>query len=158
MALRLDWPEVVLSGMVRHQLELEQMCHECKKRYCTAQAGLCETCGKVIKLDMARHVANQHMELAWLCRCPVPWYTIWKGMPQDCIDHICGWLMRCRLRLRWLIWDVTSRHGRFPGLYGDTPCVRWYQECQQMLCCLAGKGSGWYIDIVSIVDTAHTSP
>ena len=31
MALRLDWPAVVLSGMVRHQLELEQMRHECKK-------------------------------------------------------------------------------------------------------------------------------
>ena len=31
MALRLAWPAVVLSGMVRHQLELEQMCHQCKK-------------------------------------------------------------------------------------------------------------------------------
>ena len=31
MALHLDWPAVVLSGMVRHQLELKQMCHECKK-------------------------------------------------------------------------------------------------------------------------------
>ena len=31
MALCLDWPVVVLSGMVRHQLELEQMRHECKK-------------------------------------------------------------------------------------------------------------------------------
>ena len=31
MALRLVWPAVVLSGMVRHQLELEQMCHQCKK-------------------------------------------------------------------------------------------------------------------------------
>ena len=31
MALHLDWPAVVLSGMIRHQLELEQMHHECKK-------------------------------------------------------------------------------------------------------------------------------
>ena len=43
---------------------------------------------KVIKLDMAQHVANQHLELAQLWRCPVSWCTIWKGTPQDCIDHM----------------------------------------------------------------------
>ena len=88
MAFRLDWPVVVLSGMVRHQLGLEQMRHECKKRFCNAQTGLCATCGKVIKLDMARHVANQNLELAQLWRCPVSWCTMWKGTPQDCIDHM----------------------------------------------------------------------
>ena len=53
MALHLDWPAVVLSGMIRHQLELEHMRHKCKKRFCNAQTGLWATCGKVIKLDMA---------------------------------------------------------------------------------------------------------
>ena len=37
---------------------------------------------------MARHVANYHLELPQLWRCPVSWCTIWKGMPQDCIDQI----------------------------------------------------------------------
>ena len=32
-ALRLDWPAVIMSGMTRHQLEMEQLRHECKKRY-----------------------------------------------------------------------------------------------------------------------------
>ena len=31
MALHLDCSAMVLSGMIRHQLELEQMHHECKK-------------------------------------------------------------------------------------------------------------------------------
>ena len=65
MALHLDWPAVVLSGMIRHQLELEQMRHECKKRFCDAQTGLCATCGKVIKLDMARYVVNQQLAQLW---------------------------------------------------------------------------------------------
>ena len=86
-ALRLDWSAVIMSGMTRHQLELEQMRQECKKRYRRAQTGLCTFCGKVIRLDLARHVANYHLELAQLCRCPVSWCTIWKGTPQDCIDH-----------------------------------------------------------------------
>ena len=53
VALRLDWPAVILSGMIRQQLELEQMRHECKKRFHHTQTGLRATCGKVIRLDMA---------------------------------------------------------------------------------------------------------
>ena len=87
-ALRLDWPAVVLSGMVRHQLDLEQMRHKCKKRYHLAQSGLCTFCGNIIRLDMARYVANYQLELAQLWRCPVSWCTIWRGTPQDCIDHM----------------------------------------------------------------------
>ena len=30
-ALHQDWPAVVILGMTRHQLELEQMRHDCKK-------------------------------------------------------------------------------------------------------------------------------
>ena len=53
VALRLDWPAVILSGMIRQQLELEQMRHKCKKRFHHTQTGLRATCGKVIRLDMA---------------------------------------------------------------------------------------------------------
>ena len=86
--LRLQWPVFVVSGMVRHQQKLEQLCHACKKRYRGVQAGLCSFCGRVIRLDMARHVANYHLELAQLWRCHVSWCTQWKGTPQDCVDHI----------------------------------------------------------------------
>ena len=87
-SLRLDWLLAVLSKMIRHQLDLEQLRHDCKMRYQHAQSGLCPSCGKFIRLDMGRHVASYHLELAQLWRCPVSWCTIWRGSPQDCIDHM----------------------------------------------------------------------
>ena len=39
-------------------------------------------------LNMFRHVANYHLKLGQLWRCPVSWCTQWKGTSQDCIDHI----------------------------------------------------------------------
>ena len=59
-----------------------------QKRYRGSQADGCSYCGKRIKLDMARHVANYHLKLAQLWRCPVSWCTAWKGTPQDCMDHL----------------------------------------------------------------------
>ena len=37
-----------------------------------------------------RHVATYHLDLGELWRCPVSWCTVWKGMPQDCMDHVRG--------------------------------------------------------------------
>ena len=42
----------------------------------------------IIKTDMYRHVARRHLQLAQLWRCPVSWCTVWKGAPQDLMDHI----------------------------------------------------------------------
>ena len=39
---------------------------------------------------MYQHVARFHLDLAQLWRCPVSWCTVWKGTPQDCMDHIRG--------------------------------------------------------------------
>ena len=49
---------------------------------------MCSFCGNRIKLDMSRNVANYHLKLAQLWRCPVSWYTIWNRTPQDCMDHL----------------------------------------------------------------------
>ena len=87
-ALRQQWPDLVISGMTNRQLELEELRQTCKKKYCGAPTGLCTFCGKVIRLDMFRHVANYHLKLGQLWRCPVSWCTQWKGTPQDCINHI----------------------------------------------------------------------
>ena len=70
--LRLQWPVPVVSGMTRLQPELEQLRHDCKKRHCGTQADMCSFCRKRIKLDMSRHVANYHLELAQLWCCLVP--------------------------------------------------------------------------------------
>ena len=37
-----------------------------------------------------RHIAKFHLDLAQLLRCPVSWCTVWKGTPQDCMDHVRG--------------------------------------------------------------------
>ena len=87
-ALRQLWPTLVVSGMTQRQLELEQLHRTCKNKYSGSPMGLCTFCGKVIKLDLFRHVANYHLELVQLWRCPVAWCTHWKGTPQDCVDHI----------------------------------------------------------------------
>ena len=39
---------------------------------------------------MYRHVSTFHLDLVQLWRCPVSWCTVWKGTPQDCMDHVRG--------------------------------------------------------------------
>ena len=39
-------------------------------------------------MDLGKHIAFYHLELAQLWRCPVMWCTVWKGTAQDCIDHM----------------------------------------------------------------------
>ena len=88
-ALRQQWLDfIVINSITNHQLELEELRRRYKKKYRGTRTGLCTFCGKVIRLDMFRHVANYHLKLGQLCRCPVSWCTQWKGTLQDCIDHI----------------------------------------------------------------------
>ena len=64
----------------------------------------CVYCGIWIKCDMYRHVARFHLDLAQLWRCPVSWCTVWKGTPQDCMDHIWGRMMfRGKLSPPWTV-------------------------------------------------------
>ena len=61
---------------------------EAKQRFRQTRPSSCVYCGTWIKFDMYRHVAKFHLDLAQLWRCPVSWCTVWKGTPQDCMDHI----------------------------------------------------------------------
>ena len=86
--LRLDWPRAIFTFMGRYQVDLEHLCRECRERFGSTQSGLCTFCGKYIQQNLGRHVACYHMDLAQLWWCPVTWCTVWRGMPQDCIDHM----------------------------------------------------------------------
>ena len=66
----------------------DQMRKECWERYGSTQSGKCTTCGKHIQMNLGKHVALYHMELAQLSRCPVSWCTVWKGTAQNCVDHM----------------------------------------------------------------------
>ena len=85
--LRLDWPKALFTFMGRYQLDLERLRRECRERFGHTQSGLCTFCGKYIQQNLGRHVACYHMDLAQLWWCPVTWCTVWRGTPQDSIDH-----------------------------------------------------------------------
>ena len=86
--LRLDWPKELFNFVGRYQLELEQMRKECRDRFEGISSGACPTCEKFIQVNLGRHVALYHLDLAQLWRCPVGWCPVWKGTSQDCIDHM----------------------------------------------------------------------
>ena len=73
----------------------------------------CTFCGASIKIDMYRHVARCHLQLAQLWRCPVPWCTIWKSTSQDLMSHIVlchkvpGETKRACLQKLFPPWTVT---------------------------------------------------
>ena len=85
-----QWPLAVINHMGWRQPELEEKRAAAKTWYQQSRPSCCTFCGILIKCDMYRHVARCHLDLAQLWWCPVSWCTVWKGTPQDCMDHIRG--------------------------------------------------------------------
>ena len=121
---------------------------------------LCTFCGKVIRLDMFRHVANFHLVLGQLWRCPVSWCTQWKGTPHDCIDHIrlvqsVSVTVKAGNLGRWLPpWTVTR------DMWGVAlkACSSLFPGCRRMHSHLAGVARPWYIAIVYSVGEERMPP
>ena len=91
LSLHLEqWPPTVLRHMVWLQQDLDTMRAEARKRFRKTRLGRCSYCDKMIKCDMYRHVSTYHLDLVQLWWCLVSWCTVWKGMPQDCMDHVRG--------------------------------------------------------------------
>ena len=86
--LRELWPVEVFDQMKSRQQDLELMRKSAKKNYQQVRPMPCRFCGKVIRVDMYRHVARLHLDLVQLWRCPIAWCTTWKGSPQDCLEHV----------------------------------------------------------------------
>ena len=86
--LRLDWLKDLFTFVGRYQCELEQMRKTCRERFGPTASGTCPTCEKHIQVNLGKHVALYHLDIAQLWRCPVPWCTVWKGTSQDCVDHM----------------------------------------------------------------------
>ena len=86
--LRELWPVEVFDHMKWYQQDLELMRKSAKKEYSQIRPMPCRFCGKVIRVDMYRHVARLHLDLVQLWRCPIAWCTTWKGSPQDCLEHL----------------------------------------------------------------------
>ena len=86
--LRELWPVEVFDHMKWYQQDLELLRKSAKKDYQQKRPMPCRFCGKVIRVDMYRHVARLHLDLVQLWRCPIAWCTTWKGSPQDCLEHV----------------------------------------------------------------------
>ena len=86
--LRELWPVEVFEHMRCHQQDLERLRKSAKKDYVQTRPMPCRFCGKVIRVDMYRHVARLHLDVVQLWRCPIAWCTTWKGSPQDCLEHV----------------------------------------------------------------------
>ena len=83
--LRELWPPEIFNHMRWFQQDLELMRKSAKREL---RPMPCKFCGKVIWVDMYRHVARLHLDLVQLWRCPIAWCTTWKGSPQDCLEHL----------------------------------------------------------------------
>ena len=82
------WPPEIFNHMRWFQQDLELMRKSAKREFSQLQPMPCKLCGKVIRVDMYRHVARLHLDLVQLWRCPIAWCTTWKGSPQDCLEHV----------------------------------------------------------------------
>ena len=51
------------------QQDMELKRKECKERFGCTQSGNCTHCGKYIHMDLGKHIAFYHLELAQLWRC-----------------------------------------------------------------------------------------
>ena len=109
------WPPAVINHMRWRQPELEEMRKAASVQYRKKQPAPCEFCGTLIRCDMYRHVARYHLDLTQLWRCPVSWCTVWKGTPQDLMDHVRGAhkvpeeVQHIRLETFFPLWMVTHQ-------------------------------------------------
>ena len=85
--LRELWPPEIFNHIRWFQQDLELMRKSAKREFSQLRPMPCKFCGKVIRVDMYRHVARLHLDLVQLWRCPIAWCTTWKGSPQDCLEH-----------------------------------------------------------------------
>ena len=86
--LRELWPQEICNHMKWFQQDLDLMRKSAKREFSQLRPMPCRFCGKVIRVDMYRHVARLHLDLVQLWRCPIGWCTTWKGSPQDCLEHL----------------------------------------------------------------------
>ena len=86
--LRLDWPNNLFSFVGHYQLELEQMRKACRDRFGPAASGTCPTCDKFMQVNLGKHVALYHLDLAPGTVVALPGRLV-SGLEGD-ITGLCG--------------------------------------------------------------------
>ena len=81
-------------------------------RSAAKQPSSCVYCGSLTRCDIGMW---RDFIWTWPRRCPVLWYTVWKGTPQDCMDHLRGahdvpWEVKSASLEKYLpTWTVTRQ-------------------------------------------------
>ena len=70
--LRDLWPPAIFNHMKWFQQDLDLMRKSAKREFSQLRPMPCKCCGKVIRVNMYRHVARLHLDLVQLWRCPIP--------------------------------------------------------------------------------------
>ena len=135
--LRRIWPRALFAFMTRYQQDLERKRKECKERFGCTQSWNCTHCGKYIQMDLGKHIAFNHLELAQLWRCPVMWCTVWKG--TGTVLTICGERTKCRCQSRRQICPSSFRRGQLLETSGWTCWCHLSPEWRLMRCCLVAS-------------------
>ena len=86
--LRQLWPPSLLTGMTKCQVDMDAQHRKCKHLFCNIRPGKCPNCGTYISSTLSRHVMSFHLDLGQLWRCPIPWWSVWKGASHDFMDHL----------------------------------------------------------------------
>ena len=107
-SLRLDWPKAIFSFMGRHQVDLEHLCHGCPVWIVYL----------LWKVYSPRSGPSCHqLSFGFGPALAVPWCTIWRGMPQDCIDHMRrGHTVPATVQAA-NVFSCTGTHVAFHGAY-----------------------------------------
>ena len=71
--LRDLWPPAIFNHMKWFQQDLDLMRKSAKREFSQERPMPCRFCGKVIRVNMYRHVARLHFDLVQLWRCPIAW-------------------------------------------------------------------------------------
>ena len=127
--LRELWPVEVFDHMIWYQQDLELLRKSAKKEYSQTRPMPCKFCGKVIRVDMYRHVARLHLDLVQLWRCPIAWCTTWKGSPRTVWSTLGVVTMLLGFRRRPASRNMLPR-GQSVASFGRIRCalnIRGYQ-------------------------------
>ena len=67
---------------------MESLHQDCKREFGSGHPGDFPHCDLHVNTSLSRHIMTFHLALGQLSRCPIPWWSVWKGTAQDCVEHL----------------------------------------------------------------------
>ena len=132
--LRLDWPKAFFIFMGRYQLDLERLCR------CREQGAVRTYTIRLVYVLWQDHSTESGQACRLLSHgfgttVAVTWCTVWRGTPQDCIDHM-------------------RKAHNIPAMVKASNLARWFPpwtvSCEQWTLIMRSSVSGIAVDSATI--------